>query len=108
MSAPRSENGRNGRDARGRFVKGCAGWPGNPHARRVAALRSALLARIGPAELGEIVAAMLEAARAGDVAAAKLLLSYSLGEPAALDLLARLEALEAAAARAAAAGSAAP
>jgi len=28
-----------GRDARGRFTKGNPGGPGNPHARRVAALR---------------------------------------------------------------------
>ena len=38
-----STDGSNGRGPGGRFVKGNAGGPGNPFARKVAALRSALI-----------------------------------------------------------------
>jgi hypothetical protein len=72
-----------GRDPRGRFAKGNPGGPGNPFARRVAALRSALLDSISADDLAAIVRALITKARAGDVAAAKLVFAYVLGKPVA-------------------------
>lgn len=77
MSAP-SPNGPNGR-----FAPGNPGGPGNPYARRVAALRTALLEAVTPEALGELARALVKQAKAGDVAAAKLVLSYLVGAPSA-------------------------
>jgi len=84
------------RNARGQFVKGNGGGPGNPLAAHVAALRRALLDAVSPQALKDVVKALLSAAKAGDVGAAKLLLTYTLGRPQEPDLLERLEQLEAA------------
>jgi len=70
------------RDAVGRFQRGNPGGPGNPHARAVARLRVELLKVITPAALAQLAQGLLEAARGGDVAAARLLLSYAIGSPA--------------------------
>jgi type II secretory pathway pseudopilin PulG len=70
-----------GRDAHGRFAEGNRGGPGNPFARQVAALRSALLARVTPQDGGDVAEALLRQAKGGSLAAAKLLLSYTLGKP---------------------------
>ncbi len=85
----------NGRDDRGRFVAGCAGGPGNPHSRRVNQLRSALLDAVDEADIREIAAALVADARGGDVQAAREILRRVLGPPVAVDILERLEALEA-------------
>ncbi len=71
-----------GRDGRGRFAKGNPGGPGNPFARRTAAVRVALLARLGEDKVGAIVDRLVELALGGNVAAARLALSYSVGKPA--------------------------
>jgi hypothetical protein len=71
-----------GRDAGGRFAQGNAGGPGNPFARRVGALRRALLDFVTPQRLSELAQALFEPALGGDVAAARLLLAYTLGQPA--------------------------
>jgi hypothetical protein len=70
-----------GRDAHGRFARGNAGGPGNPFARQVAALRSALLASVTGQDLEDVARALVRQAKEGNVAAAKLLLSYALGRP---------------------------
>jgi hypothetical protein len=70
------------RDAHGRFGQGNRGGPGNPFARQVAALHAGLLARLTPEDLGDIAEALVREAKGGNVAAAKLLLSYTLGKPA--------------------------
>ena len=103
-----STNGGNGRDARGRFAKGNPGGPGNPQARKVAALRSTLLRTVTQKDMREVTRAMMDKAKGGDVAAAKLLLGYLVGQPPAAivvdlettgphvrgeDAMARLEAL---------------
>src|SRR5687768_1674511 len=67
---------------------------GNPHARRVARLRSALLKAVTPDDLWDVVAALLSQAKAGDVAAAKELFQRLLGPPVELDLVERLASLE--------------
>ena len=80
MSEP-TPNGDDGRDESGRFTQGNPGGPGNPFARRVARLRSTLLDVVGETGLTEIVERLVKAAQKGDVAAAKLVLSYTLGKP---------------------------
>lgn len=82
MAQP-SPNGSNGetRDARGRFGRGNSGGPGNPYARRVAALRTALANSVSPEALTEMAQALVERAKSGDVAAAKLVLGYLIGAP---------------------------
>jgi hypothetical protein len=76
-----SANGDNGRDASGRFAKGNSAGRGNPFARKVAALRAAFLKDLTRDDIKEIVATLKAQAKKGDVAAARLLLSYSLGKP---------------------------
>ena len=60
MSASPSTNGPDGRDARGRFAKGNAGGPGNPHARKVAQLRSALLRAVSAGDLRAVVKKLVD------------------------------------------------
>jgi len=78
-------NGDNGlyRDDLGRFLPGNRGGPGNPVARQTAALRSALLAAVGTKDLQAIVRKLIEAAKAGDVAAAREVLDRVLGRSVA-------------------------
>jgi hypothetical protein len=84
----------NGRTISGQFASGNKGGPGNPHARRVARLRSALLRAVTPDDLTAVVNALLTQAKAGDVQAAKELLQRLLGPPVAEDVLERLRGLE--------------
>jgi hypothetical protein len=76
-----SANGANGRDQRGRFAKGNSGGPGNPFARRTAMLRRVLSTAVTEKDIAAIAKRLLEQAKAGDVAAARLLLSYAIGQP---------------------------
>jgi hypothetical protein len=55
--------------------------PANPFARRVAALRSALVETLTPDDVREITVALTFRAKAGNVSAAKLLFQYALGKP---------------------------
>jgi hypothetical protein len=89
-----STNGANGRGPGGRFAKGNAGGPGNPHAKRVARLRSALFKTVSAADLRAVITVLLAQAKAGDVASIKELLQRLLGPPEAVDLLERLDLLE--------------
>src|SRR3954452_15286390 len=70
-----------GRDERGRFRPGNSGGPGNPFARKVAALRKALLDSVSEQDLQEIVVLLKLKAQRGDLAAVKLLFQYCLGKP---------------------------
>lgn len=83
-----------GRDAKGKFVKGNPGGPGNPLAARVSKLRFALVNAVTVEDIEEVVSALVRQAKDGDVAATKELLSRVLGRPLEADLLDRLEALE--------------
>jgi hypothetical protein len=70
-----------GRDGKGRFARGNKGGPGNPFNRRVAALRQLLLERVSDEDLGAIIDRLVEKAKEGDVSAARLVLSYTVGKP---------------------------
>ena len=77
-SVPASE-----RDAHGRFATGNKGGPGNPFARKTAALRQALLDAVTPQDMRIIAQNLLRGAQGGHLPSTKLLLAYLLGKPAA-------------------------
>ncbi len=89
-----SPNGANGRGATGRFLPGNGGGPGNPYAKRVAALRAAMLDAISEGDTQAILRRLVELAKAGNVQAAKEVLDRCLGRTLEADLIERLEQLE--------------
>src|SRR5262245_44011685 len=68
-------------DARGCFAEGNKGGPGNPFARKTAALRRAMLDAVSDQDMAEVTAAVLGKAKGGDLGAAKLLYQYTVGRP---------------------------
>ena len=77
-----SPNGANGgRDDGGRWAKGNSGGPGNPHARKVGQLRSAMIRAVSAGDVRAVIGALLKTAKGGDVAAARALLEYTVGKP---------------------------
>src|SRR5205807_7236579 len=80
--APQEEaKAQTGRDGKGRFARGNKGGPGNPFNRRVAALRQLLFERVSDDALAAIVDKLVLMAQERDVAAARLVLSYTVGKP---------------------------
>src|SRR6516162_3209900 len=76
-----TEAANGGRDSSGRFTKNNPGGPGNPYARYTAAMRKAFADEATGDDLRQIARAMIDKARQGDVAAAKLVCSYTMGKP---------------------------
>lgn len=94
MNDARSPKGEN-RDENGRFLRGhTIPGPGNPYAKRTAELRAAILNAVTPADVVDVIRALVKAAKGGDVAAAKVFLDRILGTPLAVDVLERIERLE--------------
>jgi hypothetical protein len=60
---------------------GNPGGPGNPFARRTAQLRRVLSMAVTDEDIETVAKRLLEQAKAGDVAATRLLLSYAIGQP---------------------------
>jgi hypothetical protein len=71
-----------GRDASGKFTPGNRLGQGNPHARRMAALRQAFLSVATEQRLKELGEKLYAAAVGGDWQAAKLFLLFVVGRPA--------------------------
>lgn len=94
MNADPSANGLDGRDAAGRFATGNRGGPGNPYAKRVAALRVAMLEAVSEGDMQAILSKLVELAKAGNIPAAKEVLDRCLGRTLEADLLERMELLE--------------
>lgn len=69
----------NGRAGGGRFAAGNTVARGNPHAQRVQEIRSALLEAVTLDDVKAIGAKLVTMAKAGDIAAAKLVLDRVLG-----------------------------
>src|SRR5687767_7406858 len=92
-----SSNGANGngRGPSGRFAKGNPGGPGNPNAKRVARLRTAMFKSVTPEDLQQVIQALLVQAKGGDVPAARELFQRLLGPAESVDIQERLDALEA-------------
>jgi hypothetical protein len=70
-----------GRDAKGRFAKGNPGGPGNPFARYVAKLRSALVDCVSEEDIRQIANGLLVSAKLGHLPSIHVLLLYVLGKP---------------------------
>ena len=85
-----------GRAKNGRFTKGNKAAAGNPYTRKAAAMRKALYNAITSEDIKRIVTTLKEQAIAGDLKAIALLFERVLGTAqAGIDLLERLEKLEA-------------
>ena len=89
-----TDGGKRGRDSNGRFAKGNRLGQGNPLAGRAAKLRAALLRSVTEKDVRTIMKSLIREALAGDVASAKLVLAYSVGQPEAADVSQRLDELE--------------
>jgi len=99
MAKSNKKNGRlttgpYGRDALGKFARGNKCARGNPFAKRVAALRAALLQAITPADVRAIIRKLIKQAKTGDLAAAKEVFDRAVGRPVELDFLEKIENLE--------------
>lgn len=73
-----------GRDASGRFALGNPGGPGaiaHERTKRARALRQALHDAVTPEDMAAVARALVERAKAGDVAAARELLDRIIGRP---------------------------
>ncbi len=69
------------RDEHGRFIQGNRAAKGNPYAKRVAQLRSAMMDAVTAGDVRAVIARMIGLAKGGDVAAAKLVLEHACGRP---------------------------
>ena len=69
------------RDTGGKFAKGNAGGPGNPHARACARMLEVFRNAISEDEMLQICRMLFAKAVGGDVSAAKIILSYKIGKP---------------------------
>jgi hypothetical protein len=72
-----------GRDLEGRFAAGNKCGPGNPFARKVAQLRTALVNFVTEEDMKHLAFVLKMRAEGGDMQAMKLLFQYVLGKPAA-------------------------
>jgi len=95
-SGPRVDGLPAGRDPEsGRFLPGNHLGRGSPLAGKAAKLRAALFKAVGRGDITEILRALIGKAKAGDTVAARIVLAYTLGEPVSLDLVEKIESLEA-------------
>ena len=78
MDSP-SPNGCIGRTSSGRFAPGNPGGPGNPHGRRVAQLRAALISAVSDDDIKEIVQTIVAKAKSGELSACKILFEHVIG-----------------------------
>lgn len=94
--ANRKNDGWN-RQERGKFGPGNQGpkrFDGGPIVRKVQSLRTVMIGCVGAKDVIEVMAALVEKAKAGDIAAIKEFLLRTFGPADAMDLLLRLDELE--------------
>jgi len=84
MQKDPSTNAPNGRDTSGRFAEGNRLGKGNPLAGQVHLRRQTFYSAVSEADLIAIVGAVVEKAKRGDIAAAKVILEWTIGRPGAL------------------------
>ena len=96
MGRPSTSASDGNRDSTGRFIAGNKASKGNPLGPMVAKLRSCLVNSVTEDDMRAIVAALVDKAKRGDVSAASLLFDRCLGKPLEIDIIERLEQLEAA------------
>ena len=93
MVEPLNADG-DGRNLDGTFAKGNSISKGNPYSKRVGQLRSTMIDAVTDADMQVVIAAIVQQARDGDLAAAKLLFDRTLGPPIAADIMAKIEELD--------------
>jgi hypothetical protein len=71
------------RDAKGKFIAGNKGGPGNPFGRKLASMRQAILRAVSEEDVERVMRTLVTLACEGNVAAAKLVLQYAVGKPQA-------------------------
>jgi hypothetical protein len=71
----------NGRQADGRFGAANRFGQGNPHLRKMHALRAVMLKSVDEGTMHAIGSKLAELAKGGDLDAIKILLSYTIGKP---------------------------
>lgn len=77
MTLVPSTNGN--RKVNGQFTTGNTFGRGNPHAQKVAQLRTAMIESVTVEDMQTIVTALVTQAKAGDIASIRLLLPYLVG-----------------------------
>ena len=65
--------------------RGNPGGPGNPYAQQVAAFRRALVNAVTEEDISAMATALVDKAKAGDIAAFRVLLPYLVGQPSKAD-----------------------
>lgn len=83
-----------GRGKDGKFAPGNKCARGNPHGKKVAQLRTAMLGAVSQKDFRLVFKKMLELAKKGDTTAAKILVDRMLGPPHDIDYAERFERLE--------------
>ena len=83
---PKTNGDKGERGEDGRFLPGNAGGPGNPYARKVAALRGSIINAVTHEDIEAIINSQVEMAKQGDTVAAKFILERVLGRPQTIDL----------------------
>ena len=96
MSDAPSPNRDSGRGVGGKFSKGNSFGQGNPYAKQVAELRAAILEALTTERIRNVVHKLLELAEAGNMAAIRETFDRAIGKPLEADIIARIEAIEAA------------
>jgi hypothetical protein len=81
QATPAQPQPNTGHDARGRFMPGNPGGPGNPFGRKVAAFRQLLLKCVTEDDFRKVIAAVISSAAEGNAQAQKLFLTYVIGKP---------------------------
>ena len=77
---PPSTNGSKDRDSLGRFAKGNAGGPGNPHAAAVGRWRTMLAETVTAEDIRAVLSVLIEKAKAGQPWAVREFLDRTLGK----------------------------
>ena len=89
-------DGKRQRDGKGRFAAGNTLSRGYPFAKHVQKLRARLFEAVSVDDVDEIAKQLIALATAGDLRAIQTLFSYIFGPPIAVDIVERIERLEAA------------
>lgn len=92
--SPTVANGDSKRDSNGRFAPGNKFARGNPLARHAQKLRVAMMASVDEDDVIAIMNALVEAAKKGNITAAREVLDRTLGKPMEADILEKIAELE--------------
>ncbi len=81
MDTRKNDPSTNGRDGKGKFVPGNRCGHGNPFGGQTAKLRAAMVHAVTPEDMAEIIRRVVANAKEGDLASAKTVFAYCVGQP---------------------------